>query len=192
MLPSHTRLVGALTLLALPAHAAEPPPVVSSSTSYALPLGLSYAVLPVIATASAIFLPNANDTEAALLVTGVVTAGLAAPIVVHAVHGQPTRAVVSPFGAVGGALVLGLVGLGIGELRRSAMCTASSVSSDGCDVSAVWPPVIIGAATGYVAWAVFDVIENSTTGPGARGSSGVALVARIDHGFFGVSVLGSL
>jgi hypothetical protein len=184
--------MGVLMLLALPVHAAEPPPVVSSSTSYALPLGLSYAVLPVLATASAIFLPNADETEGALLVTGAVTAGLAAPIVVHAVHGQPTRAVVSPFGAVGGALVLGLVGLGVGELRRSAMCSASSVSSDGCDVSAVWPPVIIGAATGYVAWAVFDVIENSRTGPEPRDSASVALVPRFDRGFFGVSVLGSL
>ena len=185
-------LVSAALLLSLPARAVAPAQEAPPSKSYALPLGLSYAVLPALATVSAIFLPNADETEGALLVTGVVTVGLAAPIVVHAMHGQPRRAVISPLGALGGVLVVGLAGLGIGAIRESAECPAHSASSeeDGCGLGAMLPPMIVGAAVGYAAWAVFDTIENS--GTEAREPSSVALVPRLGRGFVGVSVLGSL
>lgn len=184
------RIFGAVVILTSSA-SASPPAAPPPTRSYALPLGLSYAALPLLAAGSAAAFPNANETQGALLVTSVIAVGLAAPIAVHATYGQPGRAVVSPFGTLGSVLVSGLVGAGIGGLVADATCPSGKESSDAsrCEFGAVLPAVYVGAAVGYAAWAVFDTVSNS--GLEEQTPSSVTIAPTISHSSAGVDVLGT-
>jgi hypothetical protein len=176
-------------LLTVPAFGDEPGREKESET-YALPLGLSYLALPALAGGAAAAFPDANEDQGAAIVAGVVVLGLAAPVSVHLVHSEPTRALVSPLGAAGSTLVLGLVGLGVGMLIADANCGSKNTeSSSSCRLGPILVPTYAGAVLGYLGWALYDTGFNSSVE--APNSRKVSLVPTVSSGRAGMAIFGS-
>jgi hypothetical protein len=164
---------------------AEPP----AATPYALPLGLSYVVLPALTIGAAVAFSDANDTEGTALVVGVGILGLAAPAVVHALHGEPSRAVVSPLATLGFTSLGALAGAGVGALVADAECpdTPTEDHAD-CGLAPKIAGIFTGAAVGYVTWAVYDTAARSS--PTKKGAVSVTVAPRIHRTTMGLDVIG--
>lgn len=165
---------------------AEPP----AAASYALPLGLSYVVLPAMTVGAAVAFSDANDTEGTAVAVGVGVVGLAAPAIVHALYGEPNRAGVSPLATLGFTALGALAGGGVGALVADAECPAQSPTEDhgDCGLLPVLVGIFAGAGVGYATWAVYDTAAHSS--PTERGPVSVTVAPRIHRTTMGLDVSG--
>lgn len=182
-------VLGAMLVPARPAHADDGARV-TSSESYALPLGLSYLALPALAAAAAAAFPDANEDQGAALVAGVVVLGLGAPVAVHLVYDQPERALVSPLGAAGSTLVLGIAGLGVGTLIADSRCgSGNDESTSSCRLTSVVPLAYAAAILGYLGWALYDTAADSSVE--ARDEPKLVVTPDVSHRSAGIRVFAS-
>jgi hypothetical protein len=143
------------------------------------------------AVGAAATFPDANESQGAALVVGVIVVGLAAPAVVHVAYGQPVRALVSPLGTLGSTALFGLIGLGVGSLVADAQCPPNNPYSgeDGCRLGPVFLATYTGAAVGYVGWAIYDTVAHSSSE--GRSPPAIAVAPKILRSSLGLDVVGT-
>jgi hypothetical protein len=139
--------------------------------------------------AAALF-PDANDTQGAVLGLGIAVVGLGAPVAVHALHGEPNRAVMTPLATLGFTALGALAGGGVGALVADAECPAQSSNEDhgDCGLLPALVGIFTGAGVGYATWAVYDTAAHSS--PTEKGPVSVTLAPRIHRTTMGLDVIG--
>jgi hypothetical protein len=140
---------------------AQPPPSAPEpSTSYALPLGLAYAGAPLLAYAFARGAGGAGAVLAGLTFT--------LPAVVHIYHGETLRGLV----ALPALAATTFAGAALGLMIGGALSSCDEKADSECvetGIAANLSGAAIGAALGYVTYAIIDVASNSTVPRSANG-----------------------
>ncbi len=136
--------------------------------TYRLPLTAAYVLAPALAGAAGAGVFHVSESE--VLVVPAVALVLALPALVHVAHGASEQGLVS-YGSMLGVTLLSTAAFGgLGYLAGKASCDpdAPENEAEGCsftNIGLTLAGATLGAAVGYIGYAVYDVASNAVLPP---------------------------